>query len=186
MTVSDEATAPDAAFYHDGPVCQEEAVSFTNTTSGSEPITYTWAFGDGGFGHEENPGHVYADWGTFQVVLTATNVVTTDVASSTVEIRPLPEASFTYSPTQPQPGEWVQFTDTSPGETHAWEWYFGDGAMSPVQNPAHRFLHTGTFTITLQVENQCGPSDVYSQTITVAELPPPVLRIYLPLIVKNP
>jgi len=186
LTVASEATPPDAAFYHSGPVCQGGAISFTNTTVGSPPITYTWSFGDGASSHEENPTHVYADWGEFGVTLTATNPVDSDVATGTVEILPVAIASFTYSPTQPQPNEWVQFTDTSIGDPDSWEWYFGDGAMSPNQNPAHRYLHTGTFTITLVVENICGQSEIYSQTLTVAEPPPQMQRYYLPLIIKGP
>ncbi|MGM0566022.1 MAG: PKD domain-containing protein [Bacteroidota bacterium] len=54
-------------------------VAFTNKSTNSE--NYLWDFGDGETSTEENPVHEYAESGTYEVVLTATNAddVSTDV-----------------------------------------------------------------------------------------------------------
>ncbi|RME50113.1 MAG: PKD domain-containing protein, partial [Caldilineae bacterium] len=39
--------SPSAAFTHTLPVLLNQPVAFTNTTTGTPPITYTWRFGDG-------------------------------------------------------------------------------------------------------------------------------------------
>ncbi|MFN0214799.1 MAG: PKD domain-containing protein [Saprospiraceae bacterium] len=53
-------------------------VTFTNTTIGNA-TSYLWNFGDGNTSTEVNPIHTYANAGTYDVVLTATN----DCGSST-------------------------------------------------------------------------------------------------------
>lgn len=54
-------------------------VRFNNVSaSGGSPITgYLWAFGDGTAGTEENPAHVYDQFGKYSVSLSATNAVGT-------------------------------------------------------------------------------------------------------------
>lgn len=43
----------------------------------------------------------------------------------------------------------VQFTDESTGAPTSWEWDFGDGATSALQNPSHVYDVDGTYTVTL-------------------------------------
>lgn len=68
----------------------------------------------------------------------------------------------------------VNFTDTSevPPEApiRAWNWGFGDGTTSGLQNPAHTFQREGSYTVTLTVTNDYG-SDSASTTITVFAAP---------------
>jgi PKD repeat protein len=51
-----------------------EAVTFTNltNTNGAAVSGYEWDFGDGSTSTEEDPVHVYTDWGTYTVTLTVT------------------------------------------------------------------------------------------------------------------
>lgn len=46
-------------------------VQFTNTTTGSGPITYLWNFGDGNTSTQTNPTHTYSSAGVYTVTLTA-------------------------------------------------------------------------------------------------------------------
>lgn len=57
-------------------------VSFMNKSTNSE--SYMWDFGDGETSTEENPVHEYAEGGTYEVTLTATNAddVSTDVSKT--------------------------------------------------------------------------------------------------------
>jgi PKD repeat protein len=50
----------------------------------------------------------------------------------------------------------VNFTDLSTGEITSWLWNFGDGDTSSVQNPAHTYLTTGTYTVSLTVSGPAG------------------------------
>ncbi len=81
-----------------------------------------------------------------------------------------PTASFTvpnepYFPTDTA----IQFTDTSnPGfpTTLTWDWAFGDGGTSTLENPMHAYDTPGTYTVTLTVDNGVF-SDTYSAPVRV-------------------
>ena len=64
---------PTASFESNSPVILGEEAIFTNTSTGTEPITYLWDFGDTMTNTMENPTHVYSETGTFTVTLIATN-----------------------------------------------------------------------------------------------------------------
>jgi hypothetical protein len=63
---------------------QKFDVSFTNTSL--DALTYEWDFGDGITSTEMNPTHIYADAGTYTVVLSATNDCDSDVYTAQVEV----------------------------------------------------------------------------------------------------
>lgn len=54
---------------------------------------------------------------------------------------------FSYQTTS----EVVQFTDLSSNAT-IWNWNFGDGNTSTLQNPVHSYSQTGTYQVTLQTD----------------------------------
>ena len=66
---------------------------------------------------------------------------------------PRPVAEFTVSPVQPSTSNPVEFVDCShdPGERGiAWRaWDFGDGETSVGGSVAHRFVHAGSYEVTL-------------------------------------
>lgn len=59
---------PKAVFTYE---VEELTVTFTNLSTNAD--SYTWEFGDGQTSTEKNPIHTYAENGTYNVVLTATN-----------------------------------------------------------------------------------------------------------------
>ncbi len=82
-----------------------------------------------------------------------------------------PSASFTYSPTDPSPGDSIQFTDTSSdgdGSISSYSWDFGDGSTSSSQNPTHSYGSEGTYTVSLTVTDNDGATDTASQSIDVS------------------
>jgi PKD repeat protein len=53
-------------------------------------------------------------------------------------------------------GQWpiqVSFSDVSTGNPNQWEWDFGDGNSSILQNPKHTYNNTGLYTVKLKVCN---------------------------------
>lgn len=69
-----------------------------------------------------------------------------------------PVAEFTASPTTTTVGTNIVFTDASTGSPTTWNWDFGDGATSTVQNPVHPYSSAGTYTVILTVTNATGVS----------------------------
>jgi virginiamycin B lyase len=77
-----------------------------------------------------------------------------------------PTADFTFSPSSPQAGQAVSFTDTSTGSPTSWSWNFGDGGTSTQQNPIHTFGQQGTYSVTLTATNANG-SNAISKSVRV-------------------
>ena len=145
-----------------------QSVAFTDTSTGS-PTSWQWNFGDGLTSTAQNPSHVYTTAGSKTVTLTVTNNTGSDTATRTIAVMPALNAAFTYSPASPIAGQAVQFTDTSTGSPSIWQWNFGDGVTSVVQNPSHTFASAGSYNIALTVMNASGQNSI-NQTIIVSPI----------------
>jgi PKD repeat protein len=132
------------------PVCDESTSIFIDTSSVSTGaiVSYAWSLGDGTFSLLQNPSHAYAIPGTYQVmeaIQTDSGCVDSFNSEAIVYIKP--DAGF--SATSPCVGNPVQYTDTtSPaGQIAAFIWSFGDGAVSPIQNPEHLYATAGNYMV---------------------------------------
>ncbi|MEM9676185.1 MAG: PKD domain-containing protein [Bacteroidota bacterium] len=82
----DPVAPPSAGFTF---ASNELEVSFTNTST--DAMSYSWDFGDNTTSTETNPVHTYAEAGTYQVTLTASNNDVTDEVAQSVEVSLNPE-----------------------------------------------------------------------------------------------
>lgn len=155
-------TQPQAGFSaSDTIACLGVTIDFTDTSSGIG-LSWLWDFGDGNTSTAQNPSHTYAANGNYTVTLVVTDVNgCTDTASvpGFVEIRPV-AAGFLANPTNAScPPLLVSFTDTSSFGIVSWEWDFGDGTGSTLQNPGHVYSTAGSFDVQLIVVNNQGCTD---------------------------
>ncbi len=90
-------TAPIPDFASSSPVMLGNPVTFTNRTTGAQPMTYGWDFGDGvGRSTERNPSYTYVNTGTCTVTLAATNSLGSGSISHPITIlAPLYDLSMT-------------------------------------------------------------------------------------------
>jgi PKD repeat protein len=94
--------------------------------------------------------------------------------SDTIVMRPPvhPEASFTYSPFNPQVNEPINFDASScsdaDGTIVSYSWDFGDGDTSNSQNPLHLYDQEASYTVTLTVIDDDGLTDTSTVNIEVA------------------
>jgi serine protease AprX len=51
----------------------------------------------------------------------------------------------------------VSFADNSVVETSSWDWDFGDGSGSTLQNPAHVYADVGSYDVSFSVQSDLGP-----------------------------
>jgi len=103
-------------------------------------------------------------------VVEVTNDGCDQVATDTVWVftQDYPNAAFGYGSTDL--GEPVEFSDSSTVQPlFSWEWDFGDGGSSNVQNPSHDYAEAGNYTVTLVVSTSAGCSDTVSAVLNVEE-----------------
>jgi PKD repeat protein len=108
--------------------------------------------------------------------LTSNDVIGIHIEGSTPPPPPpnqAPTASFTYACTDVG----CSFTDASndpDGTVMGWNWVFGDGGTSTLQNPSHTYAAAGTYTVTLTVTDNDGATSLETtKTVTVTAPPPP-------------
>jgi gliding motility-associated-like protein len=148
-----------------------DSIYFTNTSS---PVgsTYSWSFGDNTSSTAFEPVHTYAAGGSYSVILTAIVAgACTDQATQTIIID-MPVAGFFVD--QTCSGLNTQFTDTSSyvlGSIVGWQWNFGDGTNSNVQNPVHVFSIAGDYPVTLQVLSSAGQLVQTTQIVHIDSKP---------------
>jgi len=140
-------------------ICVNQAATFTNTSSPA-PLSSIWTFGDGGTANTINATHSYSSPGVYTVRLYNTYSNCVDSTTQTITVNPEPVADFSAPITSRcEPPLTVNFQDISTGGAISWQWNFGDGGTSTLQNPAHTYTAYGTFTVTLISTNVFGCSD---------------------------
>ncbi|MCX6692997.1 MAG: PKD domain-containing protein, partial [Methanomicrobiales archaeon] len=140
-------------------------VYFTDQSAGN-PTSWKWTFGDGseygGPSSLQSPRHRYYKPGYYTVTLEVSNAQGYD---QTYEIDYIyarnypPQAAFEVNPRRGAAPLVVQFSDRSTGEgIKSWNWTFGDGVSSNLQNPVYVYNTPGTYSVSLMVESDGGTS----------------------------
>lgn len=147
--------------------CSPLLVSFQDQSNGS-PTSWQWDFGNGNTSTLQNPSASYFTPGQYTVRLTVTNASGTNTLTRTqyITVYEAPTVAFTATNTSGCFPLHVQFTDQSTagaGNTNvSWQWDFGNGQTSTLQNPNVIYNSAGVFSVTLKVTNDKGCSKVLS------------------------
>lgn len=149
--------------------CRNTRIGFSDLSTPAGTITqWKWDFGDNTSQTFTAPpfNHVYTDTGWFSVKLTVTdNQGCTDVITRDNLVRiTRPKAYFSVPSTKFCPGGELQFTDSSQGYITGYQWNFGDGGTSTLQNPLH--IYTGAdnlYTVRLIVTDTTGCTDTLTK-----------------------
>ena len=92
---------PVADFSVQEPLFARHPITFHNTSSGLQPISYTWSFGDGMTSTLPMPTHVYTEAGSFVVGLTAVNPNGSSTITQTINVQAPPPALYLPLVTKP-------------------------------------------------------------------------------------
>lgn len=134
---------------------------------------WAWDFGDMGTSSAQNGSHTYGSANTWNVTLTVTDSRgCTDTYTQPFTSNPFPSANFIYS--SACLGDSTQFTDQSGvqfSSISSWNWNFGNGNTSVLQNPDYTFAQPGTYSVELIVMSAGGCEDTVQHTITVYPYP---------------
>lgn len=127
------------------------------TLTGTGPFASTWAHGP------MVPFVSGLSAGNYTVSIEDANGC---VSQDTFDIAVLGGITANYTSLQQLTGAY-EFTDQSTAGATTWLWQFGDGNVSPMQNPTHTYLSSGSYNVCLIVTDQFGCSDTSCATLSV-------------------
>lgn len=162
--------------------CSGLTCGFTSTAYDADGsiATHAWSFGDGASATGATASRTYAAAGTYLVGLTATDnagaVASTSQSVAVTAPNTAPTAAFTVSCNNLD----CAFTDASTdkeGALKSWQWEFGDGSTSTLQNPQHQYAEGGTYDVRLTVTDAAGASDDVVKAATATEPVAPGLTL---------
>ncbi len=147
-------------------------VNFTNLST--EVSDYLWDFGDGQSSNEENPSHLYATDGSYEVTLTVANACGQVEYSEIITVGTPPTADFEADEPEGCAEHTVNFTNLSSinATDFTWEFPGGNPATSSAFEPTVVYSEAGTYSVTLTASNSDG-SDTKTITdyIIVSDIP---------------
>ena len=149
--------------------CLSATVAFQNLSS-ANAAGYQWSFpgGSPAASTAAQPSVTYASSGTYAAQLIVSNPAGQDTLVQTfqVQVASLPSADFDYALT---PGGVVYFTNQSQQGT-AFSWDFGDGyPLVFGANAFHQYTQSGTYVVTLAVNNPCGAAILQQNVVVTVE-----------------
>ncbi|MEO6732183.1 MAG: PKD domain-containing protein [Ferruginibacter sp.] len=160
------------------PVCDKGNVSFINSSISNDVITgYNWSFGDGNSSTIQDPQHPYASTGTYYtklVVTTLNGCVDSTLSTLPLKVVASPQINITTTSNGCTPlavtfKGVVAVPDTS---ALSWNWTFGNGNKSSLQNPAiQNYTVAGIYSPNVVVTNSSGCTDTASTTVEAYIIP---------------
>jgi len=155
--------------------CSGTIIKFKNNSRNA--VTYLWDFGDGTTSTEFEPQHTFTGNAmNYTVSLKATNFQgcsNTSVKPNYINLVSPPQSIFTVLPGNELsiPNFSFSFRDASLNGAGSWEWNFGDGTTSTLQNPTHTYNNVGEYIVTLKILNKEGCSGTSSQAVRIIGVP---------------
>jgi PKD repeat protein len=129
----------------------------------------------------QNPTHIYSSPGTYTITLTVNSGGQQTVYTKTVTVNSPPVISsfFANNTIGCQRQDTINFNASTIGANH-FTWYFGDGNISHMQNPQHRYDTSGVFSVSLVVEDTitgCYNLDSKASYITINPSPSAIITV---------
>lgn len=168
------------------PITPTTGNTITFTDNSTDPndednpnLSYFWNLGDGNTSQEESPTHSYSDNGIYNVSLNVTNAYQQwNSTNQTIIVSNLgPTSLFTYSPNPSIVNETITFTNEcsdTDGAIVAYNWTFDDGYYlntTEKTNPTHTYNQSREYNVKLNITDNDGYIDTYTQTVSVTFKP---------------
>ncbi|HEX6333905.1 MAG TPA: PKD domain-containing protein, partial [Flavisolibacter sp.] len=150
-------------------------VNFTDQTPGA--TGWQWDFGDGATSTQQHPVHIYNAYGDFEVMLVVTNASGCSdtlrkpafirIRKAVISIPALPDKGCI--PFTIQPVASIQALD----QVTSYQWHFGEGTTSTLQQPSHTYTVQGTYDVSLVITTSTGCTDTFTvnQAVKVGRIP---------------
>ncbi len=167
--ITDESTSCDPPTY-------QWQVTYTSDFCGTTPAD--WSFTNGTSATSAEPSLNFVTPGTYTIQLAGTNTCGTEQTTQEVIVKQPPTAAIDpigiiCNTTSISPLAIINTCTDNPG-TVSYDWQFPGAtpANSSMQSPGTiEYGMPGTYTFTLQVTNDCGTSELVTETFTIGDVP---------------
>ena len=156
-------------------IAGEEIEFYGTGFGGMTPYVYRWDFGDGSTSQTTESQKITHEYkaGEYTVTLIVTDY-SGQTATDTAQVTILGTEELYVSIKQVSDvtaGDTVTFSSTVAGGKgpYSYSWSFGDGIVSNEIKPVHTYEYSGTYTVTLTVEDTLGDTKISTRTVTVKE-----------------
>jgi len=153
--------------------CAGTSIQMINT-SGAGANGFIWDFGDGSpTSTAFEPTHIYPGLGTYNITLTAqAGTACADTAYYTLIVSGItPDFLMTDTVCVGETFTMTDQTTVLTGTVNQWQWDFGDGNTSTVQNPTNAYNSPTNYNVELIVFSDQGCTDTVTKVIN-ARVPP--------------
>lgn len=161
-----------ASFFPDtSQQCMPHQFTFTNTSTVSSEISYSWDFGDGTGSTETSPIKVYSHSGIFKVHLDVKSETESAFVEKFITNQPTPQPDFTFLKGTGN-GKQITFISTSTiqGGGMQYYWDLGDGHTSTLVNPVEEYADSSSYVVKLVVTSDQGCVDSISKLMPTGEV----------------
>ena len=156
--------------------CGSLVVEFEDNSMGN-PTSWWWDFGNGLTSTEQHPVVLFSNPGVYDVILEASDSLTTDLITvlAYIRVNENPQANFSVEVFSGCAPLSVKFEELSFSSVpiNSWFWDFGDGGNDTLQSPIYNYQQDGDFSVSLLVidDNSCADLVVVSNLIKTDEKP---------------
>ena len=136
-------------------------------------VSWNWNFGDGTTSNDQNPTHQFPRNGYYYVSLTINSTNSNGGCQSSNGMyvhgfdsiaNPSCQANFIFTKSDSNTFSFTDLSNLPLGSNRSWNWSFGDGQSSNEQNPTHKYLYNGVFTVCLTIAKVDSLGDTCSNT----------------------
>ncbi|GCD78409.1 hypothetical protein JCM31826_18910 [Thermaurantimonas aggregans] len=162
-----------------GSGCSPLTVQFQDQTPNSTTTAWCFNFNTttnqciGGVATGKSVQFTFPAAGTYNVSMTVTDGCSVDTVYQLIQVNPSPVADFTFN-NNVCLGDTTYFTSSATitgGTITGYQWNFGNGQTSILQNPAVRFDTAGTYTVCLTVTSFNGCTHTVCKSVTIQPMP---------------
>jgi len=155
-------------------LCEGDSTYFTDNSTDvlGNISTWDWNFGNGNSASGSPvPSHMYNQTGSYNVSLyVENNFGCSDTISKTIVINEKPHIAFTAHPSNGCVPMVVSFDNQSTNSV-SYQWLFGTGTTSNMENPQHTYFTAGTYNVVLTGTSADNCSGFATQTISLYNSP---------------
>lgn len=157
-------------------ICQNEPVTFTNTSVGA--TKYTWSFGNGATSTTDVPSYTYQNSGVYTIrLIAASGIPCYDTTTQIIEVDTISGVKMEMTDTVLCAGTYITFTGLYAGlGNNGVTWSFGDGDSIKNINPVyHAYGGQNVYTVTVTANYRACPSVSATRSVTV--IPQPTISL---------